>query len=202
MSRRAGFSRRATSVALLTFLTGCAHHESQSLLHKVREANETTQLTLALDSKPKVPADNQPFLIHSREATLATFPCQRCHKLPLAQMKHDGKDGKPKAHWNLKLRHATDAVMNCATCHDAANLNQLKSLTNKPISLNQSAQLCAQCHSKQATDWAGGAHGKRLAGWAPPRLSKTCVECHNPHQPQWDKRAPVHVSLTGLAKKP
>ena len=51
-------------------------------------------------------------------------------------------------------------------------------------------------------DWAGGAHGKRLAGWAPPRVSKTCVECHNPHQPQWDKRAPVHVALTGLAKKP
>ena len=191
---RVGFSRRAASAALLLLLTGCGHSESPSLLHKVRLASETTSLTLAQDNKPKVQAAGRDFLIHSREATLEKFPCQRCHKLPL--------EGKPKAHWNLKLQHAADAVMNCATCHDPANLNQLKTLTNKPVSFDQSAQLCAQCHSKQASDWAGGAHGKRLIGWAPPRVSKTCVECHNPHQPQWDKRQPVHVSLTGLAQKP
>ena len=199
---RAGFSRGATLVALVLLATGCGHDDNPSLLHKVLHADETTTLTLALDNKPKVIATGHDFLINSREATLEKFPCQRCHKVPLAQIKHDGKDGKPKAHWNLKLKHATDAVMTCNTCHDPANLNQLKTLTNKAISLNQSAQLCSQCHSKQATDWAGGAHGKRLAGWAPPRVSKTCVECHNPHQPQWDKRAPVHVALTGLAKKP
>jgi len=190
---RVGFNRRATLVAL-ALLTGCTHQDTGSLLHKVRQASETTTLTLALDNKPKVQAEGPDFLIHTREAALEKFPCSRCHN---AAMKPD-----KKAHWNLKLQHATEAVMNCNTCHDAANLNQLKTLTNKPVSLNQSAQLCAQCHGKQAADWAGGAHGKRLIGWAPPRVSKTCVECHNPHQPQWDKRQPVHVTLSGLAQKP
>lgn len=182
-------------------LTGCVHHEDSGVLQKVRHADEKTTLTLALDDKPRVQATGHDFLINSREATVEKFPCQRCHTAPLAQMKHDGKDGKPKAHWNLQLQHATDAVMTCNTCHDPANLNQLKTITGMPVSLNQSWQVCSQCHSKQASDWVGGAHGKRLAGWAPPRVSKTCVECHNPHQPQWDKRAPVHVHLTGLATK-
>src|SRR5688572_16901998 len=108
--RRVGFSRRATSVALLLLTTGCTDNEDPTLLHKVRHADEKTTLTLALDNKPKVFATGHDFLINSREATLEKFPCQRCHKVPLAQIKHDGKDGKPKAHWNLKLKHAGDSV--------------------------------------------------------------------------------------------
>jgi hypothetical protein len=109
-------------------------------------------------------------------------------------MKHDGKDGKPRAHWNVELKHAGEEVMACATCHLEGDTNQLRTLTNKPVSLDASYQVCAQCHSKQASDWAGGAHGKRVGGWAPPRVAKTCAECHNPHKPEWDQRFPAHTA--------
>ena len=32
--------------------------------------------------------------------------------------------------------------------------------------------------------------GKKVAGWAPPRASLTCVNCHNPHKPSFETRWP------------
>lgn len=191
---------------LLAIMSGCtsADGHAEGVLAQVREhgveANNNGGLRIdavfASDRLIPVEATGQkPFSIRSREAALEKFPCQRCHKVPLAQMKHDGKDGKARAHWNIALKHASDQVMACSTCHlEDGGLDQLRTLTNKPVSLDASHQVCAQCHSKQAADWAGGAHGKRAGGWAPPRVAKTCVECHNPHSPAWDHRFPSRVA--------
>jgi cytochrome c553 len=59
------------------------------------------------------------------------------------------------------------------------------------VSFDHSYQVCAQCHSRQASDWASGAHGKRAGGWAPPRVIYACAQCHNPHSPRWDTRWPA-----------
>jgi hypothetical protein len=181
-------------------LAGCSGGHHRSLLETVREANAVTPAPERPET-PLVAVDlhGRVFQIRPRESELEKFPCQRCHKVPLAQMKHDGKDGKPRAHWNLQLKHAGESVMNCSTCHDPNDMNVLKTVTGKRVSIDESWQVCAQCHSRQAADWAGGAHGKRAAGWASTRVAKTCAECHNPHRPAWDTRAPVHVALTGVA---
>jgi len=99
-----------------------------------------------------------------------------------------------KAHWDIKLNHANSEIMNCATCHNGENMNSLNSLTGQNIDLNLSHKVCSQCHSNQFEDWKGGAHGKKLAGWAPPRASQTCVNCHNPHDPGFDTRWPVQFN--------
>jgi nitrate/TMAO reductase-like tetraheme cytochrome c subunit len=73
-------------------------------------------------------------------------------------------------------------------------MNNLNSLTAQSIDFNASYKVCAQCHSNQFEDWKGGAHGKKVAGWAPPRASMTCVNCHNPHNPGFEKRWPVQFN--------
>ena len=40
----------------------------------------------------------------------------------------------------------------------------------------------------QASDWAAGAHGKRVGGWAPPRVVAGCPAGHDPHRPAWETR--------------
>jgi hypothetical protein len=188
-------------VIALALLSSCAHHE-KDVLEQVKDASSSSGnggLTLASEFENQKLVAVEGFHIRSREGAMEKFPCQRCHKVPLVQMKHDRKDGKTRAHWNVEIKHADKAVMNCSTCHDPGDLNQLKTVAGQRVSINASWQVCGQCHFKQVADWKGGSHGKRVAGWAPPRVSKTCVECHNPHKPAWDTRMPVHTALTGVA---
>lgn len=194
-------------LALSLAVTGCGGSDSEGANqtagvvervkeHTARNQNGGVRIDDSFNNDQLVTVEmkGHKFALRSREASLEKFPCQRCHKVPLSQMKHDGKDGKAKAHWNVALKHADAEVMSCSTCHFEGDMNQLCTLANQPVAINNSYRVCAQCHSKQAADWAGGAHGKRAGGWAPPRVVKTCAECHNPHSPAWDHRYPARVT--------
>lgn len=139
----------------------------------------------------KITEGDYTFLIPERKGQIKSFACIECHSKPLAQMKSSVGQ---KAHWDIKVKHANVGTMNCATCHNDNNMNQLRTLTGENIDFNLSHKLCAQCHSSQFKDWKGGAHGKKVAGWAPPRASMTCVNCHDPHSPGFEKRWPVQYN--------
>ncbi len=128
------------------------------------------------------------FLIPARKNRVALRTCAICHSKPLPEMRGEGLK---RAHWNIDLHHADSKTMRCTTCHDPGNPAQLRSLTGNPIDFNKSYRLCSQCHAEQFEDWAGGAHGKSAGGWAPPRVSMTCVNCHNPHAPRFGSRWPT-----------
>jgi formate-dependent nitrite reductase cytochrome c552 subunit len=138
------------------------------------------------------------FLIPERKGQIKSFACTECHTRPVAQMKNSDAQ---KAHWDIKLNHANSEVMNCATCHNGNDMNNLNALTGQNIDFNLSYKLCAQCHFSQFEDWKGGAHGKKVAGWAPPRASMTCVNCHNPHSPGFEKRWPVQFNTQTLEER-
>tara|TARA_R110002049_G_scaffold158389_1_gene323300 strand:+ start:5420 stop:6049 length:630 start_codon:yes stop_codon:yes gene_type:complete len=131
------------------------------------------------------------FLIPERKGQITSYACTECHSKPLSKIK--GKDYK-KAHWNIKIAHANKNAMNCATCHNTNNMDELHSITGESIDFNKSYNLCSQCHTTQFKDWKGGAHGKRIGGWAPPRASLTCVNCHNPHKPAFESKWPVRFN--------
>jgi hypothetical protein len=135
------------------------------------------------------------FYTQARVHHISSFPCNNCHSESLESLQ---QPGIKKAHWNISLNHAGQDVMNCQTCHSSSNLNELTSLTGNIISFDHSYQLCRQCHSQQHDDWIGGAHGKRLGGWAPPRVINNCVNCHNPHEPAFGKRFPSRLNTTNL----
>jgi hypothetical protein len=111
------------------------------------------------------------FYIAARMAELRRFPCRECHTEPLERLKARKRTEK-NAHWEIELRHAGEQTMACATCHAGGNM-----------------------------DWTGGAHGKRLGGWAPPRVISNCTACHNPHQPKLEKRWPSRSSRLLTARE-
>lgn len=139
----------------------------------------------------KITEGKHTFLIPERKGQIKSFACIECHSKPVTQMK--SLHGQ-KAHWDIKLNHANSETINCATCHNPEDMNNLNTLTGQNIDFNLSYKVCAQCHSSQFKDWKGGAHGKKVAGWAPPRASMTCVNCHNPHSPSFETRWPAQFN--------
>ena len=138
--------------------------------------------------------DTVQFLIPERTSQIKSFPCSNCHNKPVEQLTLGRKPNERKAHWDIKIIHGKEEVMNCNTCHNKIKTDELVSLTGMPIAFDASFKLCSQCHSTQYKDWVGGSHGKRLGGWTPPRISNTCVNCHNPHKPAFETRWPARLN--------
>ena len=187
-----------------SFTISCKHkdeHKYHNLTDKI-EAH-TKEYTGANSSeiyneaikKVLVNEGGSEFYIPERKSQIGSFNCSECHSKPLPALK-EHKVGEKAAHWNIKLNHAGPETMNCTTCHNQNDFDHLQSLTSSSIDFNYSYKLCSQCHQEQFKDWKGGAHGKQLGSWAPPRLSNTCVNCHNPHSPGFEKRWPVRFNTT------
>lgn len=144
-----------------------------------------------------LPAGVPEFYVRARQPQLTKAPCLSCHTVPLTSMRGRASGGQARAHWAVELAHAGPAVMTCATCHAPANLDELRSLTGQPVTIDQAYLVCAQCHSRPAADWIGGAHGKRATGWSETRVVYSCTECHDPHRPKLETRWPAHAGRTG-----
>ena len=138
--------------------------------------------------------DRSPFFLAERVSKITHFPCVECHTRTVSELKKLENSHAPKAHWDIRLLHAGEKLMNCQTCHPNSGMNTLHSLQGSPIEFNHAYQLCAQCHFQQARDWSAGAHGKSLGGWASPRVIKNCTGCHNAHKPRLEKRWPSRAS--------
>ncbi len=177
---------RALLATLALFLAGC-HHEAQ---HGHAGLLATIERSGHVEGPPAVEVD--PRIPH-----LTRYPCSKCHEKPLSVLKQT----KPAAHWEVKLQHAPNTFTACTTCHSEAPTQSLKLMNGKEISFDESHLLCAQCHSRQAADWRGGAHGKRTSGWADQRRVLNCTGCHNSHQPRLAPRWPA-ISRTHSEETP
>ena len=187
-----------------------SHEEHElHLLEKIRQ--HQTSLTYKLSMMEildtsfllKVHADLPTvadFFTEKRAQNITSFPCANCHSKSLGAMQADRNPALRKAHWNIHLAHAGKSAMNCTTCHAENNMNQLATLTGELLHIDESFKLCGQCHSTQFKDWQGGAHGKELNGWKPPRVAKTCVSCHNPHKPAFPSRFPARLNTNELGE--
>lgn len=181
--------------------------KNHSVLDKIKhseapQVRATSEKFLAGASYlPAEGISGDPFFVITREDKIEKFACTKCHERSGAKPVAATRDGKA-AHWAVSLKHAPSDVMNCKTCHDSQDMDHLRKLGSGSIRFNNSYQLCAQCHFQQAKDWAGGAHGKRVGGWAPPRVIQNCASCHNPHSPQLEKRWPkTAASMPENSKK-
>lgn len=185
------------SLLLLFTIVSCKHdkeHEYHSITDKIEvESKHYEGISTTSDkfidgmNLIEVTENEITFLIPTRKDKIKSYKCTECHTQPLKQMQSN--DIK-KAHWNIKLKHANTDIMNCTTCHNGNNMDELVSITGHKIDFNKSFKQCSQCHQKQYDDWTGGAHGKRIESWASPRASMTCVNCHNPHSPSFETKWP------------
>ncbi|MBT3343455.1 MAG: hypothetical protein HN712_23010 [Gemmatimonadetes bacterium] len=128
------------------------------------------------------------FEVTRRADQIGQFPCSRCHDAP--QVATVATDASQRwAHANIRLDHPASAA--CATCHNYDDLQTLRLREGELVSVDEAYRLCVQCHFEQGQDWAGGAHGKRLAGWRGLRVIMNCTDCHDPHAPAFPPQIPV-----------
>jgi len=117
--------------------------------------------------------------------------CSTCHetKTPNPTL-HDGADLKD-FHQGLITRHGERT---CLSCHDPRDYNQLRLADGQPVAFQEVMTLCAQCHGPQYKDYKHGAHGGMTGYWnltRGPRTRNNCIDCHDPHAPQFPKLMPV-----------
>ena len=194
-------------LVMISVLSSCKHKEDEyhSITDKIK-AKSKDYKGVSVSSESffgdieliKISEDGNSFLIPDRKGQIKSFKCTECHSKPLEQMQ---SNNLKKAHWNIKLKHADVNTMNCATCHNGNSMDNLHSLTGVKIDFNKSYKLCSQCHTKQFNDWKGGAHGKKIGGWAPPRASMTCVNCHNPHNPGFSSKWPAKFNTRKIKER-
>ena len=127
------------------------------------------------------------FEVERRVGAIGQYPCATCHANGLSEREAEAAATR-WGHADIRLAHAPG--MQCATCHDYGDLGQLKSALG-PVGFDHSYRVCAQCHFEQERDWAGGAHGKRLAAWKGRRVVYNCSRCHDPHAPAIAPQMPV-----------
>ena len=192
--------KAAMLVAALLLLVGCQQEPVSPPVLKITEHAQAPNPNAGLSSErfigdgPRVEVTGYPdrprFYALARTSAIEKYPCATCHTMPIERLR-SAADARRRAHWDITLDHAPPAVMSCATCHTLDAPDRLRTLEHRPVDFDHGYQVCAQCHSRQASDWAAGAHGKRVGGWAPPRVVYACAQCHNPHRPRWDTRWPA-----------
>jgi len=117
--------------------------------------------------------------------------CTTCHttKPPNPRRVH-GKD-LVDFHQGLTTNHGDRS---CLSCHNPDDYNQLRLADGKPVAFTDVMTLCAQCHGPQFKDYQHGAHGGMTGYWdltKGPRARNNCIDCHDPHAPQYPKMMPV-----------
>jgi formate-dependent nitrite reductase cytochrome c552 subunit len=117
--------------------------------------------------------------------------CSTCHatKTPNARLSDGAK--LEDFHNGLKTNHGDRT---CLSCHDPSDYNQLRLADGQPVSFQDVITLCAQCHGPQYKDYQNGAHGGMTGFWdlnRGPRVRNNCIDCHDPHAPQFPKLMPV-----------
>lgn len=127
----------------------------------------------------------EPFEVALRTPELTQHPCSSCHEDEPADT-----DGRSDVHADVPSAHPAETGAACSTCHAADDPARLPLEAGGSASLDEAYRLCAQCHYAQADDWAGGAHGKRIAGWQGRRVVMSCTACHDPHAPGFEPRIP------------
>lgn len=125
---------------------------------------------------------------HGNSVTVA---CSTCHTT--RQPNHQNKSVKDldEFHGGMAFSHGT---VSCLSCHNSNNYDSLKLADDSRIEFTDVMTLCAQCHGPQMNDYIHGAHGGMNGYWdltRGPQKKNNCIDCHNPHSPQFPKMQPT-----------
>ncbi len=126
--------------------------------------------------------------LNTVSAAGAPLDCLSCHTRVLES--HD------------KLGSGSQA---CWTCHDNLRIGMLRLLDGTQVPLVDAPRVCGQCHSQQYQFWEEEKHGiasfmtggTKVAG----DKKKSCIDCHNPHQPKIDLSRIINLYPRPVAKE-
>ncbi|MEO8495155.1 MAG: hypothetical protein ABI614_08795 [Planctomycetota bacterium] len=126
--------------------------------------------------------------LHGSEVTVA---CSACHVTRRAN--HQNKVAKDlnEFHGELNVLHGT---VSCLSCHNEGDYDALKLADGTRVEFTEVMTLCAQCHGPQKRDYEHGVHGGMNGYWdltRGPQVKNNCIDCHQPHAPQFPKMQPT-----------
>ncbi len=126
--------------------------------------------------------------VHGRPVTVA---CSTCHATREPNFNNKTVGDLDEFHGSLDLAHGT---ISCLSCHNSNDYDSLKLADGSRVEFTDVMTLCSQCHGQQAKDYEHGTHGGFNGHWdltRGPRVKNNCVDCHNPHTPQFPKMQPT-----------
>ena len=133
-----------------------------------------------------------------------TVSCASCHSNDTDRPRVAFAEQLQVFHQGLVFQHgAVGSPLTCLTCHYSENYNDLRLADGRPLDYRESRQLCAQCHAAQDRDFEHGAHGGMTGYWDRSRgvqVRKTCIDCHDPHSPQFLHMLPTFKPLDRFLK--
>ncbi len=120
-----------------------------------------------------------------------SIACSTCHTV-----RPPNRDNKVTAdlnefHQGMPFDHGK---ITCYACHNTENMDTLHLADGTSVEYENVMTLCSQCHGPQARDFAHGGHGGMNGFWdltRGPRTRNNCVDCHDPHQPQFPSMQPT-----------
>lgn len=120
-----------------------------------------------------------------------TTSCSTCHTTRQPDFKNKTTADLDEFH---KLMHFSHGAVSCLSCHNSNDYDALKLADGTRVEFIDVMTLCAQCHGPQMRDFEHGAHGGMNGFWDlkyGPQVKNNCVDCHNPHTPQFPKMNPT-----------
>lgn len=120
-----------------------------------------------------------------------TVACSTCHTTRPANHQNTSTKDLDEFHAGMTFSHGS---VSCLSCHNTENYDSLKLADDSRVEFTDVMMLCAQCHGPQMTAYQHGAHGGMNGHWdltRGPQVKNNCVDCHNPHAPQFPKMQPT-----------
>ena len=126
--------------------------------------------------------------VHGSSVTVA---CSTCHTT--RPPNHQNKTVKTldEFHSGMAFSHGT---VSCLSCHNPNDYDSLQLADGSRVDFTDVMTLCGQCHGPQMKDYEHGVHGGLNGYWdltRGPQQKNNCVDCHNPHAPQFPKMQPT-----------
>ncbi len=120
-----------------------------------------------------------------------TVSCSTCHATRKPNTDNKTVADMNEFHGSLKFAHGK---ISCLSCHNANDYDSLKLADGSRIEFTEVITLCGQCHGPQMRDYEHNVHGGMNGHWdltKGSRQKNNCVDCHNPHSPQFPKMRPT-----------
>jgi len=120
-----------------------------------------------------------------------TVSCSTCHATRKPDLENNTAVEMNEFHGSLKIAHGK---ISCLSCHNANDYDSLKLADGSRIEFSDVMSLCGQCHGPQMRDYEHNVHGGMNGYWdltKGARQKNNCVDCHNPHSPQFPKMQPT-----------
>ena len=132
-----------------------------------------------------------------------TASCTTCHGTRTPDPLHGRGKALDAFHTEIVFDHGAGAL-SCLSCHNPRDYDALVGADGRTIAYPDVMELCSQCHSRQATSYARGAHGGMNGYWdlsRGPRTRHGCTDCHDPHAPGFPAMQPTFKPIDrGLHK--